>query len=118
MDLWDKTDLGHLDWHLVNVAGQTPADLAVILLAELPDDSEDRPQESIRRLMRLHAAMWSQHVQPVLQLCFDEPLPVADLAKLTLGYVDGSGPPFVATAAADADVDVAETGAAAAAAQS
>ena len=87
-------EVGHLDCHLVNSAGQTAADLAAIQLMKLADSSVDSPQKRIHRLMMAQTAMWAKHTRPTLLLSLESALPVTDVAKLALGYVDGSGLPF------------------------
>ena len=60
-------------------------------------------------------AMWTKRVRPVLLCCLEAALPLTDVAKLALGYIDGSGLPFV-TAAKEGESDEKVKPAAAAAA--
>ena len=117
IDLLDGDGVGHLDCHLVNSAGQTAADLAAVKLAQLVDSNANSPAKRIHRLMMAQTALWTKHTQPALLRCLDAVLPVTDVAKLALGYIDGSGLPFSISAEAESD-EKAEPAAAAAAAQS
>ena len=99
----DTSISSHLDHALRNNAAQTAADLAAVKLAQLEDSNADSPEKSIHRLMMAHATMWIKHVRPVLLCCLEAALPVTDVAKLALGYVDGSGPSFGIAAKADSD---------------
>lgn len=73
-----------IDLFVCNRSGQTPIDLA---------NSADHKQ--IYRIMRSQIHVWESRFQPRVldELSF---WLVPDLAKMVLGYVDGSGPPFVA----------------------
>ena len=108
---------GLLDFHLVNSAGQTAFDLA----AAQPDwgglSGADCPQKRTHRLTAAQKDEWAKHVRPLLLRCLESALPVVDVAKLALGYVDGSGLPFD-KAAEEGESDEQAEPAAAAAAQS
>ena len=108
--------VAHFDYALRNNAGQTAVDLAAIRLAELADNSADSPQKRIHQLLMAQTALWAKHTRPLLLRCLDSALPVTDVAKLALSYVDGSGQPF--TTAVEAEYDEEAEPAAAAAAQS
>jgi len=137
MDLLDGDGMDGLDHSLRNSDGQTAADLAAIRLAELQHAIETAPDQDvqqlldtqtraweIRQLLLMQERQWERRVRPLLLRCLHSALPVADVAdvaNLALGYVDGSGPPFVAAADPEAESDdpeEAEPAAAAAAAQS
>jgi len=94
---------GLLDFHLVNSAGQTAFDLAA---AQQPDSDglsgADSPQQRTRRLMAAQKETWIKRARPVLLRCLEAALPVTDVAKLALGYIDGSGLPFPTAADAEA----------------
>jgi len=108
-------EMGHLDCHLVNSAGQTAADLAAVKLAQLADSGADSPEKRIHRLLMTQTALWSKRVQPVLLNGLNAVLPVTDLAKLALGYIDGSGLPLDSAAEAESDEGAVSEPAAAAA---
>lgn len=95
-----------LDYALLNSAGQTAADLAAIKLVETDSDTDESLVRArrIHRLLLAQTALWTTHSRPVLLRCLDGMLPVTDVAKLVLAYVDGSGPPFSA-AVEDSDDD-------------
>ena len=116
MDLLDGDGTDDLDHSLRNSDGHTAADLAAIILAELQHDAENAPAQEaqqlletqtraweIRLLLLSYTSMWEQRVRPLLLHSVEAVLPVADVAKLAMGYVDGSGPPFATAAEAEAD---------------
>ena len=114
-------EVTHLDLHLVNYAGHTASDLAAVKLAQLGDSNANSPAKRIQRLMVTQMATWTKLVRPMLLRCLESALPVTDVAKLALGYVDGSGLPFITATDSEADSDEKAdpaTAAAAAAAQS
>lgn len=111
-------EVGHLDCHLVNSAGQTAADLAAVQLAQQADSNANSPQKRIHRLMMAQTALWTKRVQPLLRNDLSIVLPVTDVAKLALGYVDVSGLPFTAVAEAECDGEAESTAVVAVAAQS
>ena len=91
-------DVGHLDLHLVNSAGHTPADCAAIQLAQDPTAAS---AQQMHRLLMTHVAMWRQHVPPIIQSSLRGVL-IPDLAAMVMGYIDGSDKPF-SVAASDAE---------------
>ena len=131
-DLCAGSGVGHLDYALLNAVDHTAVDVADFALmdaAESSGNSETEETEGekragrIRRLLLAQTALWTKHIRPVLLRCLDGVLPVADMAKLVLVYVDGSGPPFAAAASAndsddDDDIDPPASASAAAAAAS
>ena len=115
LEAWMSGDgSGLLDLHLVNSTGQTAFDLA----ATQPDwggmSGADGPQKRTHRLMAAQKYEWVKHVRPVLLCCLKAALPVTDVAKLALGYIDGNGLPFAAAVEAESDEE-AESAVAAAA---
>jgi len=68
--------------------------------------------------MMAQTALWIKHTRPALLLCLEFVLPVTDVAKVALGYVDGSGPPFAAGAEEAESDGEADPAAAASSAQS
>lgn len=44
---------------------------------------------------------WQRCVQPLLLRSIEAVLPVADVAKLAMGYIDGSGAPFTSATEAE-----------------
>jgi hypothetical protein len=116
-DLLGGGGVAHFDYTLRNNAGQTAADLTAIRLAEQADSGADSPERRIHRLLMTQVAMWAKHARPLLLRCLESALPVADVAKLALGYVDGSGLSFV-KAAEEGESDGEAEPVAAAAAQS
>ena len=90
----------HIDFFLVNSAGQTAADLAAIQLVEKPKSA---PARQLHQLLLSQQSLWMLHVRPLVQQCVEAAL-IPDLAALVLAYVEGSGPP-VAAAAAKEDFD-------------
>jgi hypothetical protein len=91
-------DVGGLDFFVLNGAGQTAADLAAIKHAEEPDDANHR---QIHRNIRAQVQMWRSRIRPAVLGLLSQPL-IPDVAKLVLGYVDGSGFAFAAAEAAAA----------------
>jgi len=59
--------------------------------------------EDIQQQLRDQKASWTENVRPALLTHLETVLPVTDLAKLALSYVDGSGLPFASEAAEEAD---------------
>ena len=116
-DLLGGGGVAHFDYALRNNAGQTAVDLAAIRLAEQADSGADSPEKRIHRLMMTQRSMWIKSARPLLLRCLESALPVTDVAKLALGYIDGSGAPFTSADEAESDEDV-QPAAAAAAAQS
>ena len=78
---------------LVNDEGQTAADLVAAQLAahQITNNAATR---LLRSLKWAQKALWAKHTRPALLLSLKFVLPVTDVAKLALGYVDGSGPSF------------------------
>lgn len=129
-DLLAWEGAAHLDFSLLNKAGQTACDFATVRLAELQqdeandekeneghsdisDDEEENEEDitrvrQIRRIMCTQMASWKKHTRPVLLRCLETVLSVVDVAQLALGYIDGSGLPFVVSSAPDTDADVDE----------
>lgn len=62
--------------------------------------------------------MWAKSVRPALLLLLEAALPVVDVAKLAVAYIDGSGPLFVTMAESGSDEEAALAAATPAAAQS
>ena len=90
-----KGEVSGLDLFVLNSAGHTPADLAAIKHAEEPDDDDCR---QIHRIIRAQVQMWRSRMRPAVLRCLCVPL-IPDVAKLVLGYVDGSGLAFAAAEA-------------------
>jgi hypothetical protein len=67
--------------------------------------------------MMTQAVMWTKHVRPALLRCLESALSVTDVAKMALGYIDGSGLPFAKAAEAGSDEEAEPAAAAAAAVQ-
>jgi len=95
-DLLNGEGAIHVDFFLVNSAGQTAADLAAIQLAEKPNSV---PARQLHQLLLSQQSLWMLHVRPLVQQCVEAAL-IPDLAALVMAYVEGSGPPFAAAAAA------------------
>ena len=83
-----------LDLFVLNNAGHAPADLAAIKHAEKPDDNK---RSQIHRIIRAQVQVWRSRIRPAVLSALGEPL-IPDLAKLVLGYVDGSGLAFSSAA--------------------
>ena len=104
-DLLSGHGVSHLDCALRNNAGQTAADLAAVELAQLADSNANSRQKRIHQLLMAQALLWTKHVRPALLSRLEFVLPVTDVAKLALGYVDGSGLPFEKAAEAKSNED-------------
>lgn len=76
--------VGHTDFTLRNSAGQTAADVYAI------QRGNDRSFH-IHKLLIVQPVVWAKHTRPALALCLDAVLPIVDVAKLALTYIDGSG---------------------------
>ena len=103
-----ESEASGLDFFVLNSAGHTPADLAAIKHAEDPDNDDCR---QIHRIIRVQVQTWRSRVRPVVLSALSMPL-IPDVAKLVLGYVDGSG---LAFPSAEAKVEPPAAAAAAAA---
>ena len=88
-------DASGLDFFVLNSAGQTPVDLAAIMHAQDPDHDNAR---QIHQVLRAQVEIWRARIRPAVLRCLSEPL-IPDVAKLVLGYVDGSGLAFAAAEA-------------------
>ena len=115
-DLLGGGGVAHLDYALRNGAGQTAVDFAAMRVEEQTGSSSASPAKRIHRMMMTQTALWTKHTRPLLLRCLESALPVTDVAKLALGYIDGSGLPFVTAAEEGESDEQAEPAAAAAAA--
>ena len=95
--LYEDGDVSSVDYFL-------PAELAASKHTQAPaDDSYSK----VHRVIRVQMQVWQSRVRPALLRRLSEPL-IPDVAKLVLGYVDGSGPAFALQAEVEAAAAAAE----------
>lgn len=97
--------VNHLDFALCNSANKTAIDVALTHVTEMGNDTiQYKPHAEnqdgtlawqIYRLMMTQKMLWVKHARPVLLRYLESVLPVNDVAKMVLAYVDGSGPEHV-----------------------
>lgn len=101
-DLLGGGGVAHFDYALRDNAGQTAVDIAAIRLARQANSSAGSAKR-IHQLLMAQTALWVRHTRPQQLHCLESALAVTDVAKLALGCIDGSGPPFTAAEKANSD---------------
>ena len=80
------------DWLARNRAGLNALELSADVL--LGHHSADSRQVKVHRLLKCAWRDWQQSIAPLLQRQLESVMQLADLAKISLEYLDGSGRPF------------------------
>ena len=90
-----------LDVFVPNRAGHTAAELAAIMHVKEPGNPYC---SAIHRIIQARVEQWHTNTRPAVLSALSEPL-IPDLARLVLGYVDGSGRAFISPALANAEAE-------------